>query len=129
MEFSKDVSDADLGPQSGDNIDDAIDRDTRKLKHILDTHAPLKTSKITIRPKHPWFNDNIKSVKIAKRKAERKLRAKHKSLRKLAHERDTSRYLTILSQIDVARAEYVARRNDLVECIAMAKSTYFKSQI
>ena len=68
-------------------------------------------------------------MKIAKRKAERKLRAKRKTLRKLAHEKDTSRYLTTLSQIDVARAEYVARRIDLVECIAIAKSTYFQSQI
>ena len=127
--FSNDVLNADLSVRSTDTITDATNRYTTVLKQILDKHAPMKTSKITIRPKQPWFNDNIRSVKIAKRKAERKLRAKLKMQRKLAHEKDTSKYQSILAQIELARTAYVAKRNELVNGIAEAKTTYFQTQI
>ena len=65
--FSKGMLNADLSQKSYDTITNAINRYTSALKQILDKHAPMKTSKITIPPQKPWFNDRIRSVKTERR--------------------------------------------------------------
>ncbi|XP_072041020.1 uncharacterized protein [Amphiura filiformis] len=54
------------------------DYDT-KISTILNVHAPETTKARTIRPRYPWYNDNIKDQRKVRRRLERKWR-KHGSL-------------------------------------------------
>ena len=129
VSFSNDILAADLLPDTCDNIAEAIETYNNELKRILDKHAPIKRSKLTLRPKQPWFNEHIKTTKKAKRKAERKLRAKRRILLKLTHDKHGSKYQSIAKQVDEARAEYVAKRDEYVSAIGNAKETYFQAKI
>ena len=44
------------------------------LKVVLDKHAPLITRSIKERPRVPWFNEEIKTAKRERRKAEKRWR-------------------------------------------------------
>ena len=46
----------------------------RILSSILNTHAPLRRNVIVSRPRVPWFNDKLKSVKSIRRKLEKRMR-------------------------------------------------------
>ena len=80
--FSRDIVEAGLNPSSSDDVKTALDGYTQVLSDILDKHAPEKLSKITDRPKQPWYDHVIRNAKQAKRKSERKLRAMRRKLQK-----------------------------------------------
>ena len=44
------------------------------LESVINRHAPLRTKTIVARPYVPWFNNEVKSVKRERRRAERKWR-------------------------------------------------------
>ena len=44
------------------------------MKVVLDKHAPLITRSIKVRPRVPWFNEEIKTAKRERRKAEKRWR-------------------------------------------------------
>ena len=44
-----------------------------RLNTLVDKHAPLQNKTITIRPKAPWFTDDIQEAKRCKRRAERRM--------------------------------------------------------
>ena len=44
------------------------------LKVVLDKHAPLITRSVKERPRVPWFNEEIKTAKRERRKAEKRWR-------------------------------------------------------
>ena len=44
-----------------------------KLRSAIDNHAPLQTKSVKIRRNNRWFNDQIRSAKIVRRRLERKL--------------------------------------------------------
>ena len=44
------------------------------LESVINRHAPLRTKTIVARPHVPWFNNEVKSVKRERRRAERKWR-------------------------------------------------------
>ena len=128
-EFARDISAAKLVPKMDENIHEAMDRYNEVLGHILDKHAPMKTAKITVRQKQPWFNNTIQLAKRNKRKSERKLRAKRKALFKLKHKKESQPYSSVLQQVNAAQSEYIAERNRFVEAISSAKETYYMDKI
>ena len=45
------------------------------LRSILDKHAPVQSGKaLSVRPRIPWFDEELKELKIKRRKLERKMR-------------------------------------------------------
>ena len=60
-----------LNPEAGMNIEERKARYNTVLGNILDDHAPEKTRKIIVRPRAPWYNDDLKDAKRQKRKCER----------------------------------------------------------
>ena len=44
------------------------------LAELLDRHAPLKTKTVTVRRQEPWYSEEIREAKRARRRAERKWR-------------------------------------------------------
>ena len=70
-EFSKDIRDSNLTNSPGD-VSAATDAYNSILHEILDKHAPEKPKTVIRRPIQKWFNDELRSTKRRRRKAERK---------------------------------------------------------
>ena len=73
------------------------------LRSLLDRHAPVKHKNTTSRPCVPWMNDEIKSAKRQRRKAERKWRASKAHIDLLSYRTMRNR-VTFLS--NKARSDY-----------------------
>jgi hypothetical protein len=43
------------------------------LSDILDKHAPVKRKVMVVRPRVPWFTNNLRRLKAERRKLERKM--------------------------------------------------------
>ena len=88
-----------------------------------------KTAKITIRPKRPWYNDQIKLAKQTKRKSERKWRATRKALHKLCDQKNEPAVEIVTRQVEEAKSEYLTKRDEYVKCVSTAKRTYYMAKI
>ena len=42
------------------------------IEAIVDKHAPLTTRTVTVRPRTPWYNDNIRATTCLRRQVERR---------------------------------------------------------
>ena len=61
-----------------DDLDCLVNRFNGVLRSLLDTHAPLKTKSIVMRPAAPWFSQEIMTQKRVRRRLERRWRrSKH----------------------------------------------------
>ena len=56
------------------DLNDLVDCYNRTLSAALEQHAPLICKTVVKRPTVPWFNEEVKSAKKARRRAERKWR-------------------------------------------------------
>ena len=74
------VSDLVANACTSDSLDELVTlyENTIVIYSILDTHTPLvkkkkkgKKKKVSLRPKTPWYNGEIRQVKRKRRKAER----------------------------------------------------------
>ena len=89
-------------------VTDAFNLYSKCLSNILDTHAPMQEKVISVRPKVPWFNNEILASKREKRKAERKWRT---------------------TRLEIHRQIFQAARNKFTHKIKTAKAEFYKSQV
>ena len=77
QQFKHDLQLSNLCQNTLDNLDvnTLAESYNSTLTTILDRHAPLIEKSITVRPRVPWFNDNIKEAKRQRRKLERRWRS------------------------------------------------------
>ena len=78
------------------------------LSLLLDKHAPVLTRTITIRPKVPWFNGDIKMAKQNRRQLERRWRQ---------------------SRLTIHRDLFKEQRRHVNQLIASAKSAHYTAKI
>ena len=71
--FKSDLKASDLCTTSRSNLDDMVKCYDDKLTDLLESHAPLKTKVIVVRPRVLCFSEELKRVKSKRRKQERKL--------------------------------------------------------
>ena len=71
--FKSDLKASDLCTNSWCNLDDIVKCYNETLTDLLKSHAPLKTKVIEVRPRVPWFSEELKCVISKRRKQERKL--------------------------------------------------------
>ena len=69
--FQKDITKSDLTRLKDNELAEGYDR---ILNSILDAHAPLRRKVIVTRPRVPWFNDELRSLKSKRRKLEKRMR-------------------------------------------------------
>ena len=65
------------------------------LELVINRHAPLRTKTIVARPHVPWFNNEVKSAKRERRRAERKWR-RTKQLRDFQIYKSKKNYMTVV---------------------------------
>jgi hypothetical protein len=69
-----DITASDLSKNPKSDINEQVEQYNNILSDIINTHAPLKTRTKTVRPSTPWFNEEIQSAKVERRKWESKWR-------------------------------------------------------
>jgi hypothetical protein len=62
---------SDLIEAPASDVEALVDQYNSTLSAILEKHAPMIRKEVIIRPKSPWYTDDIRSAKQAKRKVER----------------------------------------------------------
>ena len=72
--FQNDLKVSDLldNTCTSDSLDKWVTLYENTMSSILDKHAPLVTKYVSLRPKMPWYNEEIRQVKRKRRKAEKK---------------------------------------------------------
>ncbi len=71
--FKSDIVSSNICNEAGSNLDDLMQRYDGTLSCILDKHAPVPKKMIMERTKVPWFNDELKRIKVKRRKLERRM--------------------------------------------------------
>ena len=74
-QFRNDLSNNLGGTDFSSDVNALATTYNRALSQTLDTHAPLVTRSVPTRPSCPWFNDELRSMKQEKRRAERTMRS------------------------------------------------------
>ena len=92
-----------ISQETPDNVDDLTTSYNNVLRDILDQHEPIKTKNITVRPRVPWYIDEVKNAKTSRRKAENEWR-KSKLLQDLNCFKRNKNNVTFL--MNKARREY-----------------------
>jgi hypothetical protein len=69
--FEKDIRNSSLYLSPADNAEDLADQYSTELTRIFDHHAPLKTKRVSLRPKNPWMTPAIMEAKLHRRSLER----------------------------------------------------------
>ena len=68
--LNDDLAKSDLCKNPPDDIEELVISYNKTLKAVLDKHAPVKTRIIVVRPRVPWYTDEIRHAKRERRKAE-----------------------------------------------------------
>ena len=73
------------------------------LKKLLDKHAPLREKRMVVRPKLPWFDDNLREMRRKRRRAERVFRRTKSDLHKAAYKCARNQYA---NQLKASHSSY-----------------------
>ena len=106
--FQADIETSTLCLDPATSAASLLDQYDDTMSALLDKHAPLQTRTITVRPKVPWFNGDIKMAKQKRRQLERRWR----------HSR-----LTI--HLDIFKEQ----KRHVNKLIPSAKSSYYTAKI
>ena len=69
--FKADITDSKLCNDPCSNLDDLVKHYDNTLSHILEKHAPLQRKVVVVRPRVPWFSEELKRIKAKRRKLEK----------------------------------------------------------
>ncbi len=87
------------------NVDELLDKFNLSMSTVLDAHAPpIQRSRI-VRPRLPWYNDEINTAKRERRRSERKWRK---------------------TKCDIDYESYINQSNTVNKLIQCAKEDYYK---
>ena len=81
------------------------------LKELLDKHAPLVEKTVIVRPNAPWYNDELRSAKQEKRRAERQYAKSRLEVHKQIYTEKCKRYKIML---ETAKEDY--HRTQIEDC-------------
>ena len=71
-DFTFDVAQSALVTTPADNVSALVTQYNSTLTELADKHAPLCQRRVTVRPRAPWYNDEIAAAKRLRRKLEHK---------------------------------------------------------
>lgn len=71
--FKTDITSSNLCNVPWSSLDDLVECYDVTLSRILEKHAPLQRRVVVVRPRVPWFNEELKHLKAKRRKLEKKM--------------------------------------------------------
>ena len=94
-QLRSDLMDSELCVNPPSDLENLVSCYNTTLSDTLDRYAPLKTRVVSVRPRLPWFDEDIREAKRARRKAEKRWR-KTNSLDDFDHYRKCRNRVTYL---------------------------------
>ena len=73
-QFSEAICSSQLCLEPPDDLDTLVNCYNETLRSVLDIYAPVLSRDIIVRPRAPWFNEDIRKAKRTRRRAEKKWR-------------------------------------------------------
>ena len=70
-----DLAESDLCRNPPDDLDELVACYDSTLRAVMNKHTPVQTRTMVVRPRIPWYTDDIRPAKKERRKAERKWRS------------------------------------------------------
>ena len=67
--FKADITDSSLCNDPCSDLDDLAQSYDYTLSHILEKHAPIQKKVVVVRPRIPWFSEELKRIKAKRRKS------------------------------------------------------------
>ena len=96
--FKDDINSSALINKPPDTLTDLVQCYNDSLEEVLDKHAPRKTKVLVVRPKVPWYTDDLKQLKSLRRKLERKLVKSNSENTRRAYAEIRAKYSSLLNQ-------------------------------
>jgi hypothetical protein len=72
--LKSDIRNSRLSTTTSTDPDELAHEYNEAISSLLDQHAPLKTRTVVIRPLAPWYDEEVKTLRTERRKAERRWR-------------------------------------------------------
>jgi hypothetical protein len=108
INLSEFKSDIHLPVNFDGTAEELLDCYNQVISDAIEKHAPLKSAKVTLRDSTPWQNDDIKTARTERRRAERKWRS---------------------SRLTVHRQIYLESRRNVTHLIRSAKFQYYSNLV
>ena len=70
--FKHDVKESLSNIEETQDPDCLIEHYNKALRSVLDNHAPIQTKTVLVKPKLPWYDDDVQTSKQARRQSERR---------------------------------------------------------
>ena len=117
--FKEDVCASDLMKMGNKSAQEKSELYDKTLSDLFDTHAPLISKTIKIKTSAPWYNQESRSLKRSKRKAER---AWLKSKAEVDHVKFKNMRREYIKRCDEIKAEFYSK--EIQECHGDQKRLY-----
>ena len=86
-EFIQDVKNSSALQNQNGTVEELVTQYDSELSAIIETHAPIQSKEVVIRPNTDFYTDDLRAAKRERRNAERKMRKTKLTLHKeLYHE-------------------------------------------
>jgi hypothetical protein len=106
--FRSDVLNSELHQKCEDSLHGMVSQYNTVLRSIIDSHAPLKSRVLTLRPRAPWCTEDVQREKRKRRQLERQWRR---------------------SKLEVHRQMFQCQRNKVSELLRTEKAKHFTQEI
>ena len=84
LSFKSDINLA-LTSVDADTVHDAVKQYNKVMSDTVETHAPLRMRKVTVRQQTAWYSDEIRSAKQERRRLERQMRKTKLTIHRQMH--------------------------------------------
>ena len=106
--FQADILSSGLLDMKTENVESSVNQYNQILGKLLDKHAPLKETTVTLRPSAPWYTDEVDEAKRVRRQKERRMR---------------------YSQLAVDKQIYADQCKHVADLLLSSKQTYYTNEI
>ena len=97
-QFSEAICSSQLCLEPPDDLDTLVNCYNETLRSVLDIYAPVLTRDIIVRPRAPWFNEDIRKAKHTRRRAEKKWRTTRLPADLSAFKKERNRVVNLMNE-------------------------------
>jgi len=125
-----DLRDSDLIAAPNSDLDTLIEQYNNTINNIMNSHAPPIEKILSIRRHAPWYNDEIKRAKTARRKAERNWRSNKLTI---SHDLFKTEHYRVINLNKEAKIQYYRQQfedcgTDQKKIFTVAEKLLFRKQ-
>ncbi|XP_068707911.1 uncharacterized protein [Montipora foliosa] len=97
-QFSEAICSSQLCLEPPDDLDTLVNCYNETLRSVLDIYTPVLTRDIIVRPRAPWFNEDIRKDKHTRRRAEKKWRTTRLPADLAAFKKERNRVVNLMNE-------------------------------